>query len=187
MPTCLVHANGGNSFDSLTSYLDVLPEDLLLSSLRPPLTNRTSFDSLNPVSLDRPTLGVATPRLKDPNWREEKIAPTLTYPILHNKHTQQIHPIADALRHRWAGPVVELLSVVMSRTGTPHTSTISMRPAAAQRRRLWRDFARSIRRWEQTETDGGDEKIWRGGMGACLTPFAPMEASLPRPRRGREV
>jgi hypothetical protein len=40
-------------------------------------------------------------------------------------HSCQIHPLANAIRCHWPGTKVDILPIVISRTGTPHTSTIA--------------------------------------------------------------
>jgi hypothetical protein len=52
--------------------------------------------------------------------------------------------------------------------------------------RVRADFTRSYRCWKQTETDKGHEIIWRGGMSASQTPFAPMDFLSPQPPEGQE-
>jgi hypothetical protein len=36
-----------------------------------------------------------------------------------------MHPLANAIRQHWLGAAVDILPIVMSRTGTPHSSTIT--------------------------------------------------------------
>jgi hypothetical protein len=47
-------------------------------------------------------------------------------PLPHSTtNSRQIHPLANAIRHQWTSTDVDILPIVMSRTGIPHSSTIT--------------------------------------------------------------
>jgi hypothetical protein len=119
-----VAANEGASLDSLTSYPTIPPDETLFPELEPP-AHKPDFIWLLEPRFAEHTNGrrrySSIKRIQKREWE---------YCIDHNlSHTTRIipdkyTPLANAIRQHWPCTDVDILPVVLSRTGTPHTSTI---------------------------------------------------------------
>ena len=125
MPTRLVDADEGLSPDSLTSCPAILPPEILPPALRPP-AHKPDFIRL----LEPRFVGHNNGRRRYSSIRKIQIG-EWKYCTDHNlSHTARLirdkyTPLANAIRNHWPGTEVDILPIVMSRTGTPHSSTIA--------------------------------------------------------------
>jgi hypothetical protein len=113
----------GLSPDSLTSCHTILPDDILPSVLKPPARKPDFIELLEPRFVGH-TNGRRRYSIK--NIQVEKYKYRIDHNLSHTAHMirNKYTPLANAIRQHWPGAEVDILPVVMSRTGTPHTSTM---------------------------------------------------------------
>jgi hypothetical protein len=120
-----VHLNEGLSPDSLTSCHAILHDEILPPALRPP-AHKPNFIRL----LEPRLVGHTNGRRRDSLMKKTQIG-EWKYNTYHNlPHTAQMirdiyTPLANAIQRQWLCTDVDILPIVMSRTCTPHTSTIT--------------------------------------------------------------
>jgi hypothetical protein len=125
MPTRLVVANEGLSPDSLTSCLAIVLTEILPPALRPPAHNPDVIRLLEPRYV-----GHTNGRRRYSSIKQIQIGEWKYYTDHNIFRTAQMirgkyAPLANAIRRHWPGTEVYILLIVMSRTGTPHSSNIT--------------------------------------------------------------
>jgi hypothetical protein len=114
----------GLSPDSLTSCHTILPDDILPSVLRPPGRKPDFIQLLGPRFVGHTNGRRRYSLIK--NIQVGKYKYCIDHNLSHTAHMirNKYTPLANAIRQHWPGTKVDILPIVMSRTGTPHTSTM---------------------------------------------------------------